>query len=145
MSPDRFREELKRFDRALDFEFNGTKGRWEIVGTDRKNVKYLIKAFPLGEIGTVGIDTIKELYECSPIKQGGAAALNRRIDDLKETEEKHELKNQQNMIDARNEDAWMHLQYRNGCRVSFNEALKDRDSITVTDRRRWANMEATND
>jgi hypothetical protein len=137
MSPDRFREELKRFDRSLDIEFNGPKGRWEVVGVDRKNIKYLIKAIPLGEINTLGVAILKELYDCSPTKHT-AKALNARIDDLIEAEEKAERKAEQDLIAERHEDAWAHLQYRNGYRVSFANIGDTRESaaIEINDKRR---------
>jgi hypothetical protein len=137
MTPSRFREELKRFDRALDIEFNGPKGRWEIFGVDRKNIKYLIKAVPLGEINTLGVATLKELYDCSPTKHT-AKALNARIDDLIEAEEKAEEKAQREVIQERHEDAWAHLQYKNGYRVSFANIGDAKGSavITINDKRR---------
>jgi hypothetical protein len=140
MTPSRFREELKRFDKQLDFEFNGKKQQWEIVGEDRQHKKYLIKAIPLGKINTVGVETIKELYDCSPIKQGGAKRLNERIDDIIRQEEAAEEKAQADSIQERLEDAWMHYQYKEGKRVSFVNAGGDEGTLRITDRRRFHDL-----
>jgi hypothetical protein len=135
MTPSRFREELKRFDKSLDFEWNGKKQEWQIVGTDRKRNRYIIKRFPIGTIGTIGLHTIKELYEVSPMHQGGAKRLNERIDAIIEEEEKAEEKAQKEAIENRLEDAWMHYQYKEGKRISLHTP-KGEEVITVTDRRR---------
>lgn len=135
MTPNRFRHELKRFDRSLDIEFNGVKQRWEIFGTDRQNRKYLIKKIPLGQMTTLGVETLKELYECSPIKQGGAKRLNERIDDLIRKEDEAEEKELQNRLNERLEDGWLQLQYRNGYRVSMH-IPETKETVTITDRRR---------
>jgi outer membrane translocation and assembly module TamA len=135
MEPSRFREELKKFDRQPDFLFNGAKNRWEIVGTDLKNKKYLIKAFPLGTIHTVGLDTLQELYDCSPTKQGGAAALNRRIDDLKAEEYRKEDRASQAAIRDKIDEAYIHFQYKEGTRVALNSS-KNEETLVITDKRR---------
>ena len=136
MSPDRFREELKRFDKSLDIEFNGSKGRYEIFGTDRQNKRYMIKKVPLGQINTLGVETLKELYECSPTKQGGAKRLNERIDDLIAAEEKAEERQLADRIDEHYADAWLHLQHRNGYRVSMHIPDKLEETLIVRDLRR---------
>lgn len=138
MHPTRFREELKKFDRQLDFEFNSKKSRWEIVGVDRKNKHYLIKSFPLGKINTIGLHTLQELYDVSPLKQGGAKAVNARIDQMIEDEEKAEDKKRKDQIDERLEDAYMHLQHREGTRISFSTqaASGEPDGFVLTDKRR---------
>lgn len=143
MTPSRFREELKRFDKSLDIEFNGKDTRWEIVGYDKRNIKYIIKKIPLGQMTTLGVATLKELYDCSPIKQGGAKRLNERIDDLIREEEIAEEKEINNVIRERHEDAWMHLQYKNGYRVSLCNPTKDVSSFMVTDKRRVSSNEGT--
>ncbi len=135
MTPNRFRDELKRFDKSLDIEWNGKMQRWEIVGYDRKNVRYIIRKVPLGQMTTLGVDTLKQLYEASPIKQGGAKRLNERIDDLIRQEEETEAKELQNKIDERLEDGWLQLQYRNGYRVSLH-IPETKETVTITDRRR---------
>lgn len=136
MGPARFREELKRFDKTLDIEFNGPEGRWEIVGYDLKNVRYLIKKVPLGMINTLGVETLKELYECSPTKQGGAKELNRKIDALIEAEDIAEERAQQASIQDKLDDAWVHLQYKNGYRVSL-ATPEMKETVLITDKRRF--------
>ena len=137
MTPARFREELKRFDKTLDIEYNGKDSRWEIVGYDTRNVRYIIKKIPLGQMTTLGVATLKELYDCSPLKQGGAKRLNERIDDLIAVEEAAEEKELDNKIQERLEDAWVHLQHKNGYRVSFcNPQIENTGYFIVTDKRR---------
>lgn len=136
MTPNRFREELKRFDKTLDIEYNGAKMIWEIVGYDRKNVRYVIKKIPLGQMTTLGVATLKELYDCSPLKQGGAKNLNQRIDDLIEAEERAEERALQDRIDEQLQDAWLHLQHKNGYRVSFYNPSGEQKEFVVTDKRR---------
>lgn len=135
MTPSRFREELQRFDRNLDIEYNGRKTRWEIVGYDLQGKRYLIKKIPLGQMTTLGLHTIKELYDCSPIKQGGAKNLNRRIDDLIAAEEAQEEKDMLASIKDKADEAWVSLQYRNGYRVSLH-VPETKETITITDKRR---------
>lgn len=135
MGPNRFREELKRFDKSLDIEFNGPKGRYEIFGTDRKNKRYLIKKIALGQINTLGVQTLKDLYECSPIKQGGAKRLNERIDAIIAAEEAAEERTLSNRIDEHLQDAWLHLQHKNGYRVSMH-IPETKEVVTITDHRR---------
>lgn len=135
MTPSRFREELQRFDKTLDFEWNGRKNEWQIVGTDRKRNRYIIKRFPIGTIGSIGLHTIQELYDISPLHQGGAKAMNARIDRMIEEEDKDAAKADKEAIDNRLEDAWVHYQYKEGTRISLNSSKKD-EVVTVTDRRR---------
>lgn len=137
MHPTRFREELKRFDKKLDFEFNVRKSRWEVVGTDARNKKYLIKAIPLGQVETLGPGILQELYNCSPIKQGGAKRLNRIMDELKEKEEQEVEKLHQDQLETAASEAYEHFKYREGERFSF-AGVGDRHEggFFVNDRRR---------
>jgi hypothetical protein len=135
MSPNRFRSELKRFDKSLDLEWNGKKQEWQVVGIDRKRNRYIIKRFPLGSIATAGLHTIQELYDVSPLHQGGAKRLNERIDAIIADEERAEEASQQEAIQSRLDDAWMHYQYKEGKRISLHSS-KNEEVITVTDRRR---------
>ena len=136
MTPNRFRSELKRFDSALDIEWNGAKGQWEIVGVDRQNKKYLIKKIPLGQMTTLGGETLKELYDCSPLKQGGSKRMNEYIDDLIMQDEEAENKELQDYLDAYTSDAWMHLQHKNGYRVSMHIPTVSGGTVTFIDKRR---------
>lgn len=136
MSPTRFREELKRFDKSLDFEWNGRKQQWQIVGTDRKGNRYIIRRFPIGTIGTIGLHTIQELYDVSPMHQGGAKKLNERIDALIAEEEKAEEKKTSEAINERLDDAWVHYKYKEGQRISLHKPDGKMETLTVTDRRR---------
>jgi len=135
MTPSRFREELQRFDPNLDIEYNGRKARWEIVGYDLQGKRYLIKKIPLGQMTKLGLHTIQELYECSPIKQGGAKALNRRIDDLIAAEEAQEERETRQILEDRAKDAWVDFQYRRGHRLSFH-VPETKEEIVITDKRR---------
>lgn len=136
MHPSSFRRELKRFDKQLDLEWNGMKSRWEVVGYDRKHQRYLIKAFGLGEIGTLGLHVLEDLAEFSPMKQGGAKELNRRLDRMREEEERSEERALQASIEDKLDDAWIRLQYAEGSRVSFAQPQVSETGITVTDKRR---------
>jgi hypothetical protein len=135
MTPTRFREELQRFDKNLDIEYNGRKTRWEIVGYDLQGKRYLIKKIPMGQMTKLGLHTIKELYDCSPIKQGGAKNLNRRIDDLIAAEEAAEERELQASIADKAAEAWQHLQYLNGYRVSLH-VPETKEEIIIRDKRR---------
>lgn len=137
MHPDRFREELKRFDKRLDFEFNARKSRWEVVGVDARNKKYLIKAVPLGQIETLGPGILQELFDCSPIKQGGAKRLNRIMDELKEKEEAQTENLHKDQMEAATSEAYEHFKYREGGRLSFAGVEdKHEGGFFVRDRRR---------
>lgn len=127
----RFREELKRFDKRLDITFNGMKGAYEIVGTDMKGHEYLIKTVPLGKLGELGLHVLQDLYECSPHKQGGAKAMNRKIDRMIEEEEKREEKNMADTLDYACSEAYDLMKRRSGLTQTLPDA-----GFLVTDRRK---------
>lgn len=131
MHPTRFREELKRFDPKLDLVWNDKKSCWQVVGKDRKNKEYVIYNVPLGDTDKLGPWIIQGLYDATPHKQGGAAAINRMLDAAREREEEQEEKDIADAIDARAEDAWAHLNYREGSRVSMFKP-----GFVVNDKRR---------
>lgn len=131
MTPNRFREELKRFDPKLDFEYNGKAAQWQVVGFDRRGIKYLIKPIPLGQIDTLGPWILQELYDASPHKQGGAKEINRRLDRMREEEEAQQERDFQNRLEATNSEAWETFQRRMGQRIN-NVGLP----FTVNDKRR---------
>jgi hypothetical protein len=139
MTPSRFKEELKRFDKRLDLKFNGAKGRWEIWGTDRKNIQYLIKSFYLGEIEKMGLNVIREMAEVSPMKSS-AKEVNARIDRIIEEEEKQEAKATKDAINDRLDESWERYQYAEGSRISFartESKLNDSKEFVITDKRRF--------
>jgi hypothetical protein len=139
MTPNRFREELQRFDRHLDFVFNGRKSRWEIVGEDLKHKKYLVASFKLGQIDTLGLEFIRDMADVSPMKSS-AKEVNRRIDRVVEEQEKEEQKQTDNKINDRLDEAWEHFQYAEGSRVSFatvGMTEQTREKITIRDKRRF--------
>lgn len=135
MSPQRFKEELKRFDRRLDFIFNSRKGQWEIIGVDLKHKKYLIAKFKLGELATLGTDFLKDMAAVSPVKSS-AKEVNRRIDNIIEAEEKAEAKQQHNAINDKLDESWVHFQYAEGSRVSF-ATIGVTDKVQIRDKRRF--------
>jgi hypothetical protein len=136
MTPESFRTDLKRFDKRLDFVWNGAAASWEVVGVDKRNIKYVIKSIPLGKLETLGTWVLQDLYECSPMKQGGERALNRIIDEDIERLEQIQEKDFQNKLDAVNDDAYIRLKYGTGERVSFSGVGEKHESgFTVTDRR----------
>jgi len=139
MTPERFKKELKHFDRHLDLVYNGKKARWEIIGRDSKNIQYLIKSFALGKIETMGMETIREMAEVSPVKSS-AKDVNRRIDRILEEEEKQEERGLQNAIHDRLDESWERLCYAEGSRVSFalmGQKENYQNSFVVTDKRRF--------
>lgn len=86
-----FRTKLKRFDPKLDLEFHPVKGCWQVVGTSLSGQKYVIYRIPLGRLGEYYQPVLDGLYACSPIRQGGAEAVeralaeaDRRADDARE-------------------------------------------------------------
>lgn len=135
MTPQSFREDLKRFDKRLDFQWNPVNSSWEVFGLDRKNRKYVIKVIPLGKLDTLGTWVLQDLYEASPLKQGGAKALNRKIDAEIESNEQRQEKDYRNKLDAINSEAYVKLKYRAGERLSFATVERCKDFV-VTDRRR---------
>lgn len=135
MSPSRFREELRRFDKRLDFVWNGRKQRYEIVGEDMRHKKYLIASFGLGKIETLGLSYLRDMAEMSPLKSS-AKEINQRIDNIIERTEKREANALQSSISDRLDEAWEHFQYAEGSRVSF-ATLHLGDDFVVRDRRRF--------
>lgn len=140
MTPESFREDLKRFDKRLDFQFNKIKMEWEIFGIDRKNKKYVIKSIPIGKIDTIGPWVLQDLYECSPTKQGGHKELNRRIDEAQEKEELRKEVEYRDKMQAINEDAYLHLKHQIGQRVSFHKTETSDSGIVINDRRRLSTV-----
>lgn len=135
MTPQSFRDDLKRFDKRLDFQWNPMKSVWEVFGIDRKNQKYVIKIILLGQLDTLGTWVLQDLYECSPMKQGGSKALNRKIDEEIKRNEQRQEADYKNKLDAVNNDAYIKLKYRAGERLSFATPERCKDFI-ITDRRR---------
>jgi hypothetical protein len=137
MTPSRFRAEVRRFDKRLDFRFNGRKQQWEIVGVDARNQKYLIAKFKLGELDHLGLDILRDMAEVSPIKSS-AKEVNQRIDRLIEDDEKRQARHLQSNISDRLDEAWSHYQYAEGARVSFANIGDNskNEKVTITDRRR---------
>lgn len=135
MTPSRFREELQRFDKSLDFVFNGRRQRWEIVGRDRRNQKYLIASFKLGQLDKLGLEYLRDMAEVSPTKSS-AKEVNRRIDRIIEDEEKAEEKKFQNSVNDRLDDAWTHFQYAEGSRVSM-ATIGAGEHVYIRDKRRF--------
>ncbi len=135
MTPSRFKEELKRFDKRLDFVWNGRKSRYEIVGEDDRHKKYLIASFGIGKIETLGLQYIRDMASVSP-REHTAKEINRRIDNIIEEQEKSEAKSLQNSIDDRADEAWEHFKYAEGSRVSF-ATIGMADKIQIRDKRRF--------
>jgi len=136
MTPESFRDDLKRFDKRLDFVFNGETFAWEVIGLDKRNIKYVIKSIPLGKLETLGTWVLQDLYECSPLKQGGEKALNRKIDEEIARTEQIQQKDFQNKLDAVNDDAYVRLKYGTGERVSFaGVGEKHEGGFFINDRR----------
>lgn len=117
MDPLRFREELRHFDKRLDLIFNPVKSQWEIIGTDRKGIKYLIKAFPLGRIDQIGMYVLRELAEMATFRHG-AKDINRKIDRMIEEEEATEQRQTKSTIEAVTSEAHAAFQRRVGRRIS---------------------------
>ena len=131
MSPDSFRAELKRFDRRLDLVWSGERQRWEVVGVDRRQKQYLIRAIPLGQTETLGPWILHDLYDCSPTKQGGWRAVSRRLDDEKQQEEAARERARQSQLETATQEAYESYARRTGSRVSNAGA-----PYLVTDHRR---------
>lgn len=135
MTPSRFKEELRRFDKRLDFVWNGRKSRYEIVGEDLHHRKYLIATFGLGKIETLGLQYLRDMAEISPVKKT-AKEINQRIDNMIEADEKREAKQLQGAIDDRIDDAWTHFQYAEGSRISFATVGME-EKVQIRDKRRF--------
>ncbi len=135
MTPARFKEELQRFDRRLDFVWNGRKSRYEIVGIDARHKKYLIASFGLGKIETLGLQYIRDMASVTP-RAESAKQINQRIDNIIEDQEKAEERNLQNTINDRADEAWEHFQYAEGSRVSF-ATIGMKEKVLIRDKRRF--------
>lgn len=135
MTPSRFKEELKRFDKRLDFVWNGRKQRYEIIGESARHQKYLIASFGIGKIETLGLQYIRDMAEVSPLKSS-AKEINQRIDNIIEAQEKDEEKHQANNINDHLDEAWEHFQYAEGSRVSL-ATIGMKEEIQIRDRRRF--------
>ncbi len=139
MTPKRFREELQRFDRRLDFIWSGRKQRYEIVGIDARQKKYLIASFGLGKIDTLGLDYLRAMAEATP-REKSAKEINQRIDNIIERQEAQESKELQASIDDRIDEALEHYGYKEGFRVSFADVKNEQgQEVIITDHRRFIN------
>ncbi|HWR72781.1 MAG TPA: hypothetical protein VN604_06400 [Nitrospirota bacterium] len=125
---------MKRFDKRLDITFSGEKGAYEIIGVDRRGKEYLIKTIPLGQLNELGKHTLQELYDSSPHKQGGARAMNRRIDRMIEEEENREERQMQDTLDHATSEAYDLMKRRTG----MTQTLPGEESkyFSVKDKRR---------
>ncbi len=136
MTPQSFREELKRFDPRMDIVLNKSRGLWEIIGKDGRNRKYIAKQVPFGMLGKW---VICDMYDSSPMKQGGAKALNKKIDEEQERIEKQQEKEFQNKLEGIHDDAYIRLKHGVGERISFaGVGDKHEGGFFVNDRRRTA-------
>jgi hypothetical protein len=135
MTPSRFKEELQRFDKRLDFVWNGRKSRYEVIGEDARHKKYLIASFGIGKIETLGLQFIRDMASVSP-RQQTAKEINRRIDRIVEETEKAEQKAFDNSINDRGDEAWEHFQYAEGSRVSF-ATIGMKEEVQIRDKRRF--------
>jgi len=129
MTPDSFRQELKRFDPRMDIVLDRKKGLWNIVGLDKKSIKYIAKRVPFDALGKW---IICDMYDNSPMKQGGQKDLNRKIDEEIERNERIQEKDHKNKMDAVHDDTYDRLKWGLGERVS----LSSTDSFVVNDKRR---------
>ena len=133
MTSDSFRQELKRFDPRMDIELDRKRGLWNIVGSDKKNIKYIAKRVPFHALGKW---IICDMYDNSPMSQGGHRDLNRKIDDEIERNEKIQEKDNKNKMDAVHDDTYDRLKYGLGERVSFANVEEKRSDFFVNDKRR---------
>lgn len=135
MHPNSFREDLRRFDPRLDFQWNGRRQRWQVTGKDLKGIEYVIHEVPLGQIDQIGPQIIQALYNVSPTKQGGADAVNRMLDKQEDDIELAQDRKLSDDIDAVGGEAFDLFQRRMGRRIS-NAGIPD--EVIENDRRRFA-------
>lgn len=131
MDPSRFREDLRRFDPRLDFVWNGKIQAWQIVGMDRRQIRYLIATIPLGHLDRLGPQVIESLWACTPHRQGGAAEMNRRLDARADDEATRQDRGIAAALDEVAEGAYESLRRRDGMRVS-NAGIP---GVEIVDRR----------
>lgn len=132
MTIDSFRRELKRVDKRLDIIWNGQKQVYQIIGKDRRNITYVIQTIPLGKLSELGTHVIQSIVDLSPIKSGGAKAMNRRIDRMIEQEREQDERHMQDTVSYTTAEAFEHLARREGRRI--NSA-----GFIVNDKRRISN------
>jgi|SRR3972149_69775 len=132
MTIDSFRRELKRVDRRLDIVWNGQKQVYQIIGKDARNITYVIQTIPLGKLAELGTHVIQSILDMSPIKQGGAKEMNRRIDRIIKEETEQEEKSMQDTVKYTTAEAFDHLARREGRRINST-------GFIVNDKRRVYN------
>lgn len=129
-----FREELKKFDKKLDIEFNGPKGQYEIYGLARGGNRYHIQWIPLGKLGLLGTHVLQALYDGDPRRQGGAKRMNRIIDQQIAEDDKAQEKHLSETMDHATSEAYDLMKRRTG----MTQTLPGDESsyFQVKDRRR---------
>lgn len=133
-----FRRDLKKFDKRLDLVWNNRKSLWQVTGRDVRNLTYIIYEIPLGKVDAMLPKVLSELYSMSPIKQGGAEEVNRKIDRIIDQEEDDDAKRLRDTIDAATSEAHDSYMRRSGLRIN-NAGVP----FTVTDKRRFTCQQET--
>jgi len=112
MNPKTLADSLRRlFSPKMKVELNRETGNWDITDIDAKNVKYVVKSVPFGNLGPW---VIQDIWEASPIKQGSAEQMNRIIDDLDEDLQRKEDQKILDDLEPVTESAWDALKRREG-------------------------------
>ena len=118
MTIDSFKKELKRVDKRLDIIWNKEKQVYQVIGIDRRGIIYIVQTIPLGKLSELGTHLIQAIVDLSPMKQGGAQEMNRRIDRLIAEESEQEEKVMQDTIAYASDEAFEHLARREGRRIN---------------------------
>lgn len=137
MTIESFQEELTRFDPSLTIRKNFVHDRWEIIGRAGTRGEYLLMAIANEDIGLISNEIIAGIWRSSPTKQGGAEAVNNRLDALRAKEEEdEERRTSEHMVDLAKESYW-HKLYLDKCIVSQHIPVGNKgEEIVVNDRRR---------
>lgn len=129
MTIDSFNEALKRIDsKRLSCVFNGMKLRYDVVGTDAKNVRYLIYSIPLGQLDMYAPLVLEGIRKA---KFYTAKEKNQMLDEREERDEKHAKKKSEEDMEYATAEAYDILKRMEGQRITL-------PGFSINDKRRVA-------
>ncbi len=116
MTLDSFNETLKRIDKRLSCVFNGMKLRYEVIGVDARQKKYLIYAVPLGELYLYVPQILEGIRKA---KFFTAKEKNRMLDEAEEKEERQAEKKAEDDMEYATAESYDILKRLEGQRITL--------------------------